>query len=421
MLEIGHAQKMVLEAAKSRHPSPAQVESISIFASLGRVLAEDIMLDASQPPFNRSMRDGYALKAADVTELPTVLRLIGENAAGHFFEGEVRSGEAVTIMTGAPLPTGADCVIMLEDTCSESQDRVKILKFVHTGQNVAMAGSEHGVGEIVLFRGAIIGAAEMAVFAAMGKSIIKVFRQPHTAILVTGDELTTLEKTPGKAEIRESNSFSFWGQIKSAGGVPFLLGIAKDQPGELISALQEGLNYDVLVVSGGVSKGKYDLVKPALTELGASLHFDSLKLKPGKPAVFATLKDKYIFGLPGNPVSSFVTFELLVRPLLRFLQGAPDVDGSMVMAIMKRKILEKSGRTKLVPVQVSSTINGMEADPIGYKGSADIFALGHANGFAIIPAESGLIPAGARVQVLLYKPFHYEISSQRGSVGMIPL
>jgi molybdopterin molybdotransferase len=319
MLEIQQALRIVKEVAERFCPIPVCIESVPILDSIGRVLAENITLDFPHPPFDRSMRDGYALRAVDSIHAPVILPLVGESAAGHPFCGTLQAGEALAIMTGAPVPPGADSVAMFEDVGLEGEGRIRISKPVRPGLNVAKIGSERQSGETVLHKGTILGGAELAILAVVGKSAVRVFSRPRVAILVTGDELAGMDQEPGRAEIRDSNSYMLWGQIISAGGLPVRLGIAKDQPDELRNCLEEGLGFDVLVVSGGVSKGKYDLVKPLLLELGAVLHFESLKLKPGKPAVFATAKGKYIFGLPGNPVSAFVTFELLARPLLRLL------------------------------------------------------------------------------------------------------
>ncbi len=412
MLEIHQALRIVKKVAGELNPSPIRVEMIPILESMGRIMAEAISLEFPQPPFDRSMRDGYALRAIDSIHAPVILPLIGENAAGHVFCGTLRAGESLAIMTGAPVPPGADSVVMLEDVSMEGEERIRISKPVRPGLNVAKTGSEHKAGEAVLRKGDMIGSAELAILAALGKSVVRVFPKPRVAILVTGDELVGIDNEPGNAEIRDSNSYALWGQIISAGGLPVRLGIAKDQPYELRSALEKGLDFDVLVVSGGVSRGKYDLVKPLLLELGAVLHFESLKLKPGKPAVFATLRGRYIFGLPGNPVSAFVTFELLARPLLRFLQGAADDYWPVAMATLKRKVQEKPGRTKFLPVQVLSTVRGLEAEPVEYKGSADIFSLGQANGFVVIPAEAALIREGDPVQVWLLKSLWSKSLSQ---------
>lgn len=412
MLEIHQALKIVKEVARKLNPSPIGVEMIPILESMGRIMAEPISLEFPQPPFDRSMRDGYALRAIDSIHAPLTLSLIGENAAGHVFCGTLQAGESLAIMTGAPMPPGADSVVMLEDVSMEDGGRIGISKSVRRGLNVAKTGSEHKAGEAILRKGDMIGSAELAILAAMGKSVVRVFPKPRVAVLVTGDELAGIDHEPDMAEIRDSNSYALWGQIISAGGLPVRLGIVKDQPYELLSALEKGLDFDVLVVSGGVSKGKYDLVKPLLLELGAVLHFESLKLKPGKPAVFATARGKYVFGLPGNPVSAFVTFELLARPLLRFLQGAVDDYWPVAMATLKQKVQEKPGRTKILPAQVLSTIHGLEAEPVEYKGSADIFAIGRANGFIVIPAEASLVREGDQVQVWLLKSILSKSMSQ---------
>jgi molybdopterin molybdotransferase len=403
MIELETARQIILTAFQSMH-HPRNLEEVSLLQSHGRVVAETVFLDAPQPPFDRAMKDGYALRAIDTLQAPVELQIVDESSAGHPGSKGIEKGQCVCIMTGAPIPSGADAVVMLEDVTLTGHHSIRILDAVKSGRNLARRGSEHAAGEEVISVGRRVDPIALGILAAVGKRTVRVFKAPKVAILPTGDELVDLDDPTGPAQIRDSNSYTLWGQVQAAGGVPYRLGIAKDREQNLKELIRQGLESDVLLISGGVSKGKYDLVKPLLNELGVSIHFDSLKLKPGKPAVFGTYKEHYVFGLPGNPVSTFVVFGLLVNPLLSLLAGSSYHSWPVLMGILGADIQEKPGRTKLLPVRLSRSSEGFIAFPTHYRGSADFFSLGSAHGFAMIPADMASLSATTPLNILVFRP-----------------
>ena len=300
--------------------------------ALSRVLAGDVASDSDLPPFDRAAMDGYALRAEDVAGAPAALEVVGEVRAGQWPDLTVGPGQAVRIMTGAPVPPGADAVQQVEKTQPLDEFRVTILSAVAEGANVAPRGSEVRAGDVVLARGRVIDPAAIAVLASAGRARVRVARRPVVALLVTGDEIVEVSATPAPGQIRNSNGPAVAAQARLAGAEVRLLGVAPDRQDAIAEALRAGLAADVLVVSGGVSAGDYDLVEPALLELGATFLFTKVAVKPGAPLVFGRRGATLVFGLPGNPVSAQVTFDLFVRPALLKMQGAtvvsrPRVDG----------------------------------------------------------------------------------------------
>jgi molybdopterin molybdotransferase len=383
------------------------VESVALLEGFQRVLAEPVSLDCDQPPFARSMRDGYALRAEDVQSAPVALHWVGEVRAGEMTEIVVRRGEAMHIMTGAPVPEGANAVVMVENTDRRADGRVQVLKLVKAGENIAPKGSERRAGDTVLRPGRRISTLEAAVLASAGKATVLVYRRPVVAILATGDELVAVEAVPRAGQIRNSNSFSIYGQVLKSGGIPLILDTAGDNLADLRRQIQRGLESDVLLVSGGVSMGKYDLVEPVFEELGVRVHFESVSMRPGKPTVFATWKDRWVFGLPGNPLSTFVSFELFVRPVLRALQGLPSADLPVVRGLLQADVVERSGRSAFLPARVSSGSGMLEISPVNWKGSADVFGAVESNGLLIVPAQAGRLTRGETVEALLFEDLAY--------------
>jgi molybdopterin molybdotransferase len=277
------------------------------------------------------------------------------------------------------------------------------LKAPRPGNNIAPKGSEREAGDQVLAPFRKIDPFAIAILASVGKSRVRVVRKPTVAILATGDELVEIETIPGPAKIRNSNSSSLFAQVFSHGGTPVLLRTASDDVSVLREQIRKGLEYDVLLVSGGVSAGKYDLVEPVFTELGINIHFESVSMRPGKPTVFATRDVKWIFGLPGNPVSTFVAFELFVRPVLRTLQGLEHDTLPLIPAVLDAEIKEKSGRTSFLPARLFRKKAGFSVRPVKWKGSADIFSAAGANGLIIIPRETTRVSRGEIVEVLVFE------------------
>jgi molybdopterin molybdotransferase len=403
MITVETALEIVLGICRSIDSSALTIEEVPLFDAHQRILAEPIFLDRDQPPFDRAMRDGYAIRANDCRETPITFHCVGEVKAGEKPRLAVGHGEAVRIMTGAALPPEADAIVMLEDATLLDEKTVRIGKRSAAGDNVALKASDHLAGDAILSVGKQIDACELAMLASVGCSKVKVFRRAEVSILATGDELREVHQIPDETQIRNSNSYSLWGQVKEAGGLPHLLGIAPDERSALRKSIQAGLVNPLLIVSGGVSMGTYDLVKPILLELGAVIHFESISLRPGKPTVFASLDQHFIFGLPGNPVSTFVTFELFVKPLIKAFQGAQSGNWAIIMGTLRQSLREKIGRTALLPVRVTPTEEGVMVDPVEWRGSADVFSLAAAHGFVVVPSPVDFLPQGSKVKVLMFR------------------
>jgi molybdopterin molybdotransferase len=405
--------RALVEAHASRL-RPTGRELLGILAAQRRVLAEPIYADRDFPPFPRATRDGYAIRAADLEKLPADLQIIGEiKAGGAVSTLSVESGQAATIMTGAPLPNGADAVIMVEHT-SRSGDRVHVARRVAADDNVVAAGAEARRGDKLLAPGVRIGYAEVAVAASVGRSRVLVHAKPRVAVLSTGDEVVDIDVAPGPNQIRNSNSFSMAAQIEAAGGEAIILLIAPDESKRLRELLTEGLESDLLLITGGVSMGKYDLVEQALAELKAEFFFTGAQIQPGKPIVFGRItcgadtlvrdslvEHKYFFGLPGNPISTMVTFELFAKPMLEALAGLSSRNLLFTHAKLKSEIRTKIGLKRFLPAVLSGEYEHSEVELVRWQGSGDIASVARANCYAVIPPDRERIEAGEWVAVLL--------------------
>jgi molybdopterin molybdotransferase len=403
MLTVKAAREIVLDHCRSIRPGQVPTEVVPLLASQGRVLAEPIHLDLDQPPFDRSMRDGFAVKSGDLDPPPARLRCVGEIKAGEAPTLVLQPGEAIQIMTGAPAPEGADAVVMVEHTERLPKDEIAVLRSVPAGANIAPRGSERRQGDLLMPPATRLGVLEVAGLAAVGQSRVRVFRRPEASILATGDELVDVDRQPGPGQIRNSNAYSLFAQVVSHGGTPRVLATARDTLEHLRRQIRLGLESDLLLVSGGVSAGKYDLVEEVFQELGIQVQFESVSMRPGKPTVFAKRGEQFIFGLPGNPVSTFVAFELFVAPVLQSLQGLPGGDLKLVRGELRGKILEKSGRTALLPATVALESGHIRIQPVSWKGSADIFSLVDANGLVVVPSECRELLPGQEVDALLFE------------------
>ncbi len=380
-------------------PPASEKDAVALAQARGRVLAEDVAADRDYPPFHRSTRDGFAVRAADVRAVPVTLELLGEVRAGSFFAGQVTPGHAVQIMTGAPLPEGADAVVMLEYARVEGS-RAKIERAVEPWENVVGRGSEAAAGNIILSRGRRLGAGEIGLLASVGKAEVQVFRPPRVAILPTGDEVVSVEQTPEWFEIRNSNSFALGAQVEAAGGVPCPVGIARDDEAELRRMILQGLEADLLLLSGGVSAGKYDLVERVLAELGAEFYFTSVAIRPGKPLVFGRVRNKFFFGLPGNPVSTYVTFEMFARPAIALLGGGAFEAPVFLRARLRKPFRQKTGLTVFMPARVERAEGDPTVDRVGWQGSGDLVGIARANAFLVVHPEQTELEAGDWVDVL---------------------
>jgi molybdopterin molybdotransferase len=381
---------------------PGEVETERLLASAGRVLAEPIVADRDFPPFRRAMRDGYALRSADLTQLPVTLDVIAEIKAGAAPEdlpAEVHSGQAAAIMTGAPTPAGADSVVMVEYT-SQSGNHVTITRGIASGDNVVPVGSEARAGDFLLRSGTRIDYSAIAVASSVGKGSLKVFRRPQVAILATGDEVVEINKPPGLHQIRNSNSYSLAAQVHEAGGEARILGIARDEVQHLRGSIQQGLECDLLLLAGGVSMGKYDLVEQVLAEFGAEFFFTGVQIQPGRPIVFGRARGKYLFALPGNPVSTMVTFELFARPMLEALAGITPRTLVFLHARLKSDIKTKTGLKRFLPGLLSGEFEDAEVELASWHGSGDVASTARANCYLVVPADRERIGAGEWVAVM---------------------
>jgi molybdopterin molybdotransferase len=368
------------------------------------VLALDVFADTDLPPFDRAQMDGYAVRSADLRETPARLRVVGEAAAGSGWRGTLQTGEAVRIMTGAPLPAGADSVQQVELTReSEGGRTVEVDRAPEPGQFYVPRGSEIREGERVLEAGEEIGAARAAVLASFGYAQVPVLRRPRVAVLATGTELVPVGQRPGEDQIRDSNSYSLAAYARLAGAAVERLPFAGDDPELLRDEIERAAaRSDVLVLSGGVSMGRYDFTKAALHALGAELFFERVALRPGKPTVFARLPGgALVFGLPGNPVSVSVTFNLFARTALRRMQGARDAAPAEECAVLSRPAKGAHERASYLPAALSTDAGGrLLAEPLKWGGSSDFVAFARATALVIVPADVKVIEAGSVVKVV---------------------
>jgi molybdopterin molybdotransferase len=324
---------------------------------------------------------------------------MGEVPAGRSFEGEVNSGQCVSIMTGAPVPVGADAVVMVENTRSLGED-VEIQHSVRQWENIVLQGSEAALGACVLARGRRLQAAEIGLLATVGKATVRVYWQPSVAILPTGDEVVPVEQRPQWFQIRNSNAVTLAVQVTAAGGVPVQLGIAPDRKDVLLEMIEQGLDSDLLLLSGGVSMGKFDLVQEVLAELGAEFFFQGAAIRPGKPLVFGRVRDLFFFGLPGNPVSAFVTFELFVRPAIAMLGGAAFEPPVLLRARLAKACRQRTGLTMFMPARVGLQNGEPVVELVGWQGSADLVGIAAANCFLVIYPDQTELAAGDWVDVM---------------------
>ncbi len=380
-------------------------EKIPLTETLGRVLCEDIIARRNNPPMDNSAMDGYALIAEDVKtaspENPVPLQVVGEVAAGYTAQGEsLKSGQALRIMTGAPIPPGANAVIMQEDT-ERDGDRLLVKDMAEVDENIREAGEDVKVGEVVVPKGTLIRPAHIGMMATVGRSQIFVGRRPTVAVLSTGDEILDLDDQPEGPCIYNSNGYMLSAQIRSAGGVPHYLGIARDTEEDLMEKFQWALQCDLIVSSGGVSVGDYDLVKSSLKKIGQEMLFWKVAMKPGKPLAFGQIGDTPIFGLPGNPVSSFVSFEQFARPAIRKMTGRADLLNASVQAKLTHSVTKKAGRQHFLSARTVWENDGYIVTPEGAQGSGILKSAAHANSLMVFPLEATELAVGAQVTVQL--------------------
>ena len=361
-------------------------EIATVPGCVGRVLAEKVVADMDLPPFDRSQMDGYAVIAADTELAPVGLNIVGESSAGNGWRGKVKPGQAVRIMTGAPVPTGANAVQKVELT-SESGDTVTILEPVKTNTAIVRKGAEIKRGTTVYKAGTVITENMIAVLASFGYAKVRVGKLPRISILGTGSEIVEITKKPGLDQIRNSNSVMLDVLCRKFGAVTTVLPNVGDDISELLTAIKAAAKAsDILLITGGVSVGKYDHTKTSLTELGAEIYFDKIRLKPGKPMVFARLARSRVFGLPGNPVSAAVTFNLFVRRAILQMQGAKVTSPKQGKAVLGADIKANRERDTYLPAKLENDELGhLVAFPLKWQGSSDFIGYGGADSLIVIP------------------------------------
>jgi molybdopterin molybdotransferase len=398
MLSYTDARKKVIEVAAAL-PRQLSRTKLEIEQAFGRILASSVLADRDYPPFDRSTRDGFAVHAADAQQPGARLQCIGELRAGGQFDGTVGPGQCVEIMTGAAVPRGADAIVMVEHIKRDGPT-ITLDRAVPSGDHIVGRGSEARAGSLLIAPKTRLGYAEMALAAQAGATRLEVFAAPRLAILSTGDEVVDARSQPGPLQVRNSNGISIEILARTAGAETRQLGNAPDEKGALRAAIERGLAADILVLSGGVSMGKYDLVEQVLADLGAEFHFTGVSIRPGRPAVFGVCRNKLVFGLPGNPVSTMVTFELFVLPAVDVLSGAEARPLPVFGARLATPVHEKGSMTHFLPSRIEWEGREARVAQLPWQGSGDIVALALANGFLIVGPERPEIAAGDWVDVL---------------------
>lgn len=403
-LSVTDAQQCILESVKTLGAEPVRLEQ-----SLGRVLADDVYANRDLPPYDVSAMDGYAVRSADLALVPATLSVIEDIKAGDMPAKTVHVGQCARIMTGAPLPAGADAVIRVEDTRASSETEVHINVAVKSGNDIRLQGEAMRNGEAVLAAGTEITPGISGILATVKSAQVRVHRRPRVAILSTGNELEDIDDPVDPDKIPNSNSYALMAQVQALGIEPDLLGIARDDPAELAEYLQRGLKFDVLLVSGGTSVGVHDYVRPTIEALGVQMKFWRVAMKPGHPVAFGVLpgnasgnsKDTFVFGLPGNPVSSMVCFEQFVSPALRRMMGHARIHRRTISARLTHNLKHQPGRTEFVRVTLISEEGGYAATSTGAQGSGMLLSMARADGLLVVPSDSAGLAGGSMMAVQL--------------------
>jgi molybdopterin molybdotransferase len=374
---------------------------VSLGDSSGLVLAADVRSDTDMPPFDKSAMDGFAVTTAGFGRIPARLSIVEDIPAGSVPKKKVIRGTCSRIMTGAPLPRGADAVVMVEETRDVSAHYIEILVKPARCQNVCFKGEDIRKGAVVLRAGTVIRPQEAGVLASVGCAKVPVFRTPSAAILTTGSELVPIESKPSRGRIRDSNAYSLAAQFAQAGVAADYLGIAPDDRYATRRMVRKALSFDIAVLTGGVSVGKYDFVEECLRDEGVRVLFDAVRMKPGKPFTFGTRKGTLVFALPGNPVSTFVVFELFIRAAVERMCGRQEASLRTVRAKLETPHSKVSERTQFIPAMLREDRDGRVARPVEWHGSADIMGLTKANSLIVVPPSAGPFGKGSAVNVLL--------------------
>ena len=399
MITVAEALRQILTTI-----NPLGLEKINLLNALGRVMGEDVAAGRNIPPKDNSAMDGYALRFEDTLgaspEHPVILEVIEDIPAGAVPRKSVAVGQASRIMTGAPIPEGADAVLRMEDT-EKDGPLVRIKAKVRCKQDIRMAGEDVQEGAVVIRRGSIVRPAEIGMLASLGRSFISVYQRPLVAVLATGNELVDIDENSSPWTIINSNSYSIAAQVMDLGALTMQMGIAKDEREDLAAKFQTALRADVVISSGGVSVGDYDLVKDIMKELGSKMQFWQVAMRPGRPLVYGTIGNILLFGLPGNPVSSMISFEQFIRPALLKMMGHKKIFRKTVKAILKESIEKRKGLTHFIRAIVSFTDGRYTASTTGEQGSGILKSMVMANGLIVASEDAELIKAGSEVLVQL--------------------
>ncbi|MDI9570303.1 MAG: molybdopterin molybdotransferase MoeA [Pseudomonadota bacterium] len=399
MIPVDEARQIILDGIE-----PLPLEKVNILEALGRVIGEDVTAPRNLPPKNNSAMDGYAVRAEDTknatAQTPVVLAITEDIPAGTIPRQELRAGQAARIMTGAPLPAGADAVVRMEDTRKDG-GKVYILAAAYAGLDIRMAGEDVAAGETVIARGTVIRPAEVGMLAALGRSFVFVNRRPTVAILATGDELMDIDEAPSEWKIISSNSYSTAAQVLETGGAILQLGIVKDRREDLIAKFQAASRADLIISSGGVSVGDYDLVKGIMQEVGNAMQFWQVAMRPGKPLAYGVIQGVPVFGLPGNPVSSMVSFEQFVRPSLLKMLGRKNIFRRHIRAVLEEDLEKLADLRYFVRGRVRREAGRYYVSSTGEQGSGILNSMVQANGLIVLPEAETMIARGTEVQVQL--------------------
>jgi len=398
MIELTEAQEIVMA-----HVSPGPVVEVAIGDALNRTLAVSIVSDVDQPPFDRAVMDGYAVRAEDVAAAPVTLRMVGQIPAGASADRSLQPGEAMQINTGAPMPQGADAVVRVEHTAPGEGDAVEIRESVAPGNFITQRATYRAAGDEVLTAGTLITPLEIGVAASVGASRLRVYARPVVSVLATGDELVDIDRTPHGAQIRNSNQYLLGALIRSAHAEPLIVQSAGDDRDLMRKRIEEGLRAGVLCLTGGISMGAFDFVPEVLISLGARLHIHKIAIKPGRPTIFATMPDgTLVFALPGNPISALIGFELLVRPALVARQGRPHVFPSRIQAILDGTLSATRDRLTFIPARAEVDGHGRwVAKAVSWHGSGDALGVATVNAFIVRPPQRAKAENGTAVSIML--------------------
>ena len=401
MINADEALRIILDST-----SPLKSEKIKLADATGRVLADDVVATEEIPPFDNSSMDGFAVIAADLGNASephrVSLKIVGESSAGNPFRKKLKRGYAVRVMTGGMIPAGADAVVPIEATNEDGGESVFFTTPVQSGQHIRRAGEDIRRGETILERGTVIGPPQIGVLASLGYAKVRVFRKPYVNLVATGDELVEVSKNPKDGQIRDSTTHSLAAYVAREGGTSESLGIVPDKRKRLKSKIKEGLDADVLLITGGVSVGKYDYVRETLEELGVEIKFWKVNIKPGRPLVFGQLKRTLVFGLPGNPVSTSVTFLQFVRPALQKMGGRASSSALSLTAVIDHDFSKSDGKRHYIRCVVESIEGQLRARSTGTQSSGVMSSMSKANALMIVPEHVTRLQPGDSIQVELF-------------------